>query len=423
MRRLEPGEIFEGRYRVEQVLGQGGFSVVYLVTEAVTERQVALKVLNPSSLEPDAIQRFEREVRILAQLESPQTVQLLSWGVSRGEVYTVCEFVPGEDLSDMLARENRLDRDIVLHILRQLLLSLREAHNLRLIHRDLKPENVRVFERDGEPLAVKLLDFGISRASDDGHPSLTKTGELIGTPRYMSPEQLSDKPLTPASDVYSLGLLALEMLLGRDVLPGNRLSDQLDRMRRGALFSVSDAGQLDPQLLTFLKRMTAIRPADRFRNAAVTLKALDRLSRAQPARLAPVPQTGRSQTEAAPKTSTYWPAGVGIAALAVLAVAGWQHFKPGSPPRPETDRRASGGRPGAAEALANSATNGGWNLEGRVEARGRSPGCRPAGQRRGQDCVRCTGLRWPIAKQGLHDGPDGSGRYACPWLRRIPLRP
>lgn len=274
---LTSGDIFDRHYRVEHKLGQGGFAEVWLATELASSRYVALKVLTPDqgkSYAASTRARFEREVQILARLRDPHTVQLLTYGDCDGRLYLVFEYIPGRDLTEVLAEHGRLEPREVVHMMRQVLASLREAHNAGLVHRDLKPANLRVAEDESDPLAVRVLDFGIARATDDSHPSITRTGELIGTPRYMSPEQLMNATLTPASDLYSLGMIAFELLAGSEALQGERLGDQLDRLRSGHLFS---APQLDHvgALYAVIQKMTARRVEDRYPRAAAVLAALD----------------------------------------------------------------------------------------------------------------------------------------------------
>lgn len=273
------GDIFEARYRITSILGEGGFAIVYGAVDLESGVNVAIKVLKADrsgGYDSATAARFRREVRLLAQLRSPYTVQLLRSGeTAAGELYMVFELVPGRDLSDYLKAVHRLPPHLVRTILRQLLLALTEAHEMGLIHRDLKPQNVRVFDSPDEPLRIKLLDFGIARSTDDGHPAITRTGELIGTPRYMSPEQILERPLTPASDIYSLGMMALELVIGRDHLPSNRLSDQFDRLVTGYVFSIPEAERIGPELIALILRMTARDPRDRFPDAGTALAALD----------------------------------------------------------------------------------------------------------------------------------------------------
>ena len=270
-----PGELVAERYRVHEVIGQGGFAIVVRATDERTHEVVALKLLADDAPDPRSRARFVREAQIHATLQSAHTVRLLDFGSAGARSYIAFEFVPGEDLSDLLQRVGRLSSGAVAHVLRQLLAALAEAHRSGLIHRDIKPQNIRVVDSNAEHPMVKLLDFGIARATDNGHPSLTATGELVGTPRYMSPEQLTERPLTAASDVYSLGLVALELLVGTEALPGNRLSDQLRRLQDGAVVASEMLRHVEPHLLSVVERMTHSDPGQRLKTASAVLRALD----------------------------------------------------------------------------------------------------------------------------------------------------
>lgn len=273
------GDLFENRYRVDGVLGEGGFAVVYRATDTASSRTVALKVLRTHGDRYDhgTAVRFAREVEIVAQLRNAHTVRVLDSGrSSTGVLFAVFELVPGRDLAEILTAHGALEPDLVVHIVRQILQSLREAHGKGLLHRDIKPENIRVFEDRGDLWFVKLLDFGIARPADSSHPSVTTTGELVGTPRYMSPEQIIEGRLTAASDVYSVGMVAIELLLGRDALQGNEWIDQLDRLTTGHLFDIPESANIDEELRTIVERMTARDASQRYRSAGEVLTALDR---------------------------------------------------------------------------------------------------------------------------------------------------
>lgn len=269
------GQLIAQRYRVERELGAGGFGEVFEATDVTTGKHVAIKVTRPDDGQdylPATKARFQREARAVEQLESPHTVRLLDAGDSGGKLFMAFEMVPGEDLRQLLERERRLQPAMAVHVLRQLLDSLGEAHRAGILHRDIKPENIRVFATDNNPMFVKLLDFGLARPTEQGAPGgITKTGELLGTPRYMSPEQLKAEPLTPASDIYSLGIVLLEMLLGSAAIQGGGLADQFDRMRTGHVFSSPELRRIGPELARVIERMTAVDPDQRFQSADAVL--------------------------------------------------------------------------------------------------------------------------------------------------------
>ena len=288
------GDVFEGRYRIVGTLGEGGFGTVLRAVDPA-DRHVALKILKPDDRDGytrGTHARFNREVVLMARLRDPHTVTLFNYGVSAsGLLYMIFEFVPGRDLNEVLADTGTLGPDAVEHILRQLLQALREAHEAGLIHRDLKPENIRVRTERGDPLRITLLDFGIARGTDHGSPSVTKTGELIGTPRYMSVEQLLGKPLSPASDLYSLGMVAIELLAGAEALSGESIGEQLARVRSPQGVPIPDVPGSGP-LLAVIRKMTATEPEHRYATASAVVSALDAIHAPRPNRPLQSPHHG-----------------------------------------------------------------------------------------------------------------------------------
>lgn len=224
------GEVFEDRYQVERVIGRGGFSRVYLARQMDLDRLVALKVLNPDSEKiPDGtrldviVKRFAREARTISKLKDSHTVVMHDYGrTAQDLLYMVLEHVDGMNLRQLVAREGAIAPGRVVVILRQILSSLQEAHAFGILHRDIKPQNVMVYEHVGRRDQVKVLDFGIAKTFADktnvDTMKLTIQGNIVGTPRYMSPEQLrGDMELGPPSDLYSVGLVAYELLVGQKV--------------------------------------------------------------------------------------------------------------------------------------------------------------------------------------------------------------
>lgn len=273
--KLPIGELFEQRYRVDAVLGSGGYGIVYAAHDVRDRRDVALKVLTlgRGAIDRSARQRFVREIEVVARLSSPHTVRLYGHGeTSEGAPYAVFERIDGRDLTQLLAEHQRLPPDVVVQIVGQVCEALDEAHRLGLLHRDIKPANIRV-DDTVEALSVKLLDFGIARFRDGGHPSLTRTGEMVGTPRYMSPEQLTGKDLAPSSDIYNLGMVAFELLMGASAI-GTAWADHVERLRTGHIFSVPELERVGSRFLEVIQRMTAREPAMRYQSAAEVLDAL-----------------------------------------------------------------------------------------------------------------------------------------------------
>ena len=281
-----PGELIADRYRVDALLGEGAFAAVFAATDIQGDRAVALKCFKPDTptgYDPRTRARFQREVEAVAGLRSPHTVRLFDHGEASGVRYMVFELIEGEDLDELLRRVGRLDVGATLHVLRQVLGALAEAHAEGLLHRDIKPSNIRVSPYMDDALFVKLLDFGLARGTDGGHPGVTATGEFVGTPRYMAPEQLLGEPLTPATDLYCLGLVAYEMLCGPEVLSHNTPQLQIDRLKSGHLIAPGAQAGIPPQLNAVLEKMTARAPGDRYQSVAAVRHALE-----APAR--PVPQ-------------------------------------------------------------------------------------------------------------------------------------
>jgi serine/threonine-protein kinase len=203
-----------GRWRLTRVLGRGGMATVYLADDLKHERQVAVKVLRPELAAALGTDRFLREIRIAAQLNHPHIVPLFDSLEVDGRLLYVMPYLSGESLRDRLERDRQVPVEEAVEIARQVAGALAYAHGQGVVHRDIKPENILL--QAGQAV---VTDFGIARAIDaaaagEGASRLTGTGLLIGTPRYMSPEQILGDPVGPASDVYSLGCVLFEMLAG-----------------------------------------------------------------------------------------------------------------------------------------------------------------------------------------------------------------
>jgi serine/threonine-protein kinase len=203
------GTVLSGRYRLEAKVGSGGMSTVYLARDETLERRVAVKVMHREmSDQPDQIERFRREARAVAQLSHPNVVAVIDAGEDGGYPYIVFEYVEGETLKQRIDRLGRLPVDEATAYAIEIGRGLAAAHARRMVHRDVKPQNVLI---DAEGRA-KVTDFGIARTLEAD--ALTKTGRVLGTTDYVSPEQAMGHGVDARSDIYSLGVLLYEMLTG-----------------------------------------------------------------------------------------------------------------------------------------------------------------------------------------------------------------
>lgn len=209
MNRLVPGFVLSGRYRLAGALASGGMGQVWSAVDEVLDRRVAIKVMHPQTAAEQAlVRRFHAEATIATQLTHPGIVDVFGHGEHDGLAYLVMELVEGPTLAHVVGERGALPPAQVGHVVSQLASALEHAHAAGVIHRDLKPSNV-LLAPGGE---VKLMDFGIAKSLDG--PSHTGIGEVLGTTYYISPEQALGEPVTPATDLYSLGVLGHELLTG-----------------------------------------------------------------------------------------------------------------------------------------------------------------------------------------------------------------
>src|SRR5215213_7246929 len=216
------GMTLDEKYRLDSRIGAGGMGTVYRATHLLIDRPVAVKVLNPRYVEDEAAQtRFRREARAAGRLQHANAVTVTDFGSTQdGLVYIVMELLEGKTLREVLAHDAPLDVARAVSVMLQISAAVEAAHHAGIIHRDLKPANIFIVQRKDAPPFIKVLDFGIAKLAaealedDDDPQTLTQVGAMIGTPRYMSPEQCEGAHLTPAADVYSLGIILYEMLTG-----------------------------------------------------------------------------------------------------------------------------------------------------------------------------------------------------------------
>jgi serine/threonine-protein kinase len=262
-----------GHYRIERTLGQGGMGTVFLGRDETLDRPVAIKVISPEvGTNAEIRQRFVQEARTVARLRHPNIVAVYAAGETDGLLYFVMEYVPGESLRERLSREPRLPIDDALPILRDLALALDYAHAGGIVHRDVKPENVLLDRETGRAM---LMDFGVARAlQTDGR--ITGTGFVLGSPRYMSPEQASgDDHLDGRSDLYSLGLIAYELLTGAPAVDAPTAASVLVKHLTERLPPIRDVrDDIPEEVAAAVDRLLQKAPDDRFQRGAAFAAAL-----------------------------------------------------------------------------------------------------------------------------------------------------
>ncbi|MBP9088928.1 MAG: serine/threonine protein kinase, partial [Kofleriaceae bacterium] len=226
--------VVDNRYRVVELIGEGGMGKVYLAEHVEIGRRVALKVLHPSyGRMPDLVERFRREARAASKIGHPNIVDVTDSGTTAdGQVFFVMEYLEGVELGGIIDREGAIDVARTLRIASQICRALAAAHNVGIIHRDLKPENVFLITREGTADFVKVLDFGIAKTTEAEQArerKLTSPGMAMGTPEYMAPEQAAGRPADARCDVYALGAIVFEMLTGVAPYQGDNFMEILTK--------------------------------------------------------------------------------------------------------------------------------------------------------------------------------------------------
>jgi len=269
-----PGDLFQERYLIDDVIGQGGFSKVYRATDQASGHVVALKVL-VSKADASLAERFLREAQVLRALDENHIIKLFDHGSTPdGLLYMAFEYVEGKSLFETLRDHGRMEPERVANILQQILQALQAAHAQGILHRDIKPNNIML---QGGQDFVKVLDFGIAKAfGEELKPGedLTAAGTLIGTPRYMSPEQIRGQTMGPPSDIYALGMVAIELLTGRKSLTGKDRMEILQQQLSHTPNLLPTELHVPGKLRDIVEQMTAKDTRIRYSSAAAVLRDL-----------------------------------------------------------------------------------------------------------------------------------------------------
>jgi serine/threonine protein kinase len=249
------GQILDARYQVQKKLGEGGMSYVYLAREVATGHDVAIKVLSPKlASDKSSVERLRREAGLAMRLDHPNVCRILRLGESEdGLIYLVMPFLKGELLSDREVRGGPMTLPAGLDVLQQVCAGLHHAHELLIVHRDLKPENIMLVADDSVHDRAVVMDFGLAkeRRADPQIAKLTATGIILGTPEFMSPEQIRGKQLDARSDIYALGIVAFEMFTGKLPFQGRNAQEMMIARLRGQPLKLR---QLRPDLPEGLER-------------------------------------------------------------------------------------------------------------------------------------------------------------------------
>ncbi|HEX4684959.1 MAG TPA: serine/threonine-protein kinase [Gemmatimonadaceae bacterium] len=272
------GRVIADRYLVLARLGEGGMGRVYVAEHVKMNRQCAIKVMNPSLMtDTESLQRFAREASSAARILHPNVAAVFDYGDADKIVYLVMEYVDGEPLSTIIARDRILEPRRAIELARGIADGLHAAHELGIVHRDLKPDNVIVARTKSGKEVPKVVDFGIAKALTDAQEdALTRSGLVIGTPEYMSPEQLLGDPVDPRADIYSLGCILYQMLTGEQAFAAESREQMIRRRLHEPPPHVRDIlPDLPRRLDTLIVHMLARSPGDRLANAAEARDALD----------------------------------------------------------------------------------------------------------------------------------------------------
>ncbi|HEX6272679.1 MAG TPA: protein kinase [Polyangiaceae bacterium] len=282
--------IVDGKYEIVRELSKGGMGAVYEARHVLTRRRVALKLILAETLTrkrpDDALRRFEREARAAGSIESRHVVSVLDTGVdvTTRDHYIVMELLFGDDLRELLRRSGKLPPNLVLSIARQVCIGLRRAHDEGIVHRDIKPANIYLARSDDGHIDVKILDFGIAKlradplSASDGN-DLTRSGSVLGSPLYMSPEQATgSRELDARSDIWSLGVVMYEALSGQTPHANRALGATLLSICSTPARPVREREPtLSPEVAAVVHKALALEPGQRFATAHEMQRALEAL--------------------------------------------------------------------------------------------------------------------------------------------------
>jgi serine/threonine-protein kinase len=307
------GHVIAGKYRLVEKLGEGGMGAVWRADHATLGSPVAVKLVNQAQLDShDGVARFLNEARAAALLRSPHVVQILDHGVDDGVPFMVMELLEGESLAQRLARVGTLSLAETSRILTQVARAVTKAHEAGIVHRDLKPDNIFLVQNDDEELA-KVLDFGIAKVAhglaQSAHKLSTRTGALLGTPFYMSPEQVRGHAVDARTDLWALAIIGFECAVGRVPFDAETVGDLLLQICTEPIPAPSSFTSVPPSFDAWFARGVARPREERFQSARELAEALRAIAADAPAEPAPPapplsPERKARSTHAEPDADT-----------------------------------------------------------------------------------------------------------------------
>jgi tetratricopeptide (TPR) repeat protein len=324
---LQPGAAFGTRYRIESLLGEGGMGAVYKAYDNELGRTVALKLVRPElATNPQTMQRFKQELLLASKVSQKNILRIHDLGDVGGVKFITMAFVEGGDLAGLIENEGRLGFDRALKFARQMCAALEAAHNEGVVHRDLKPQNILIDKSDN----IYISDFGLAKSLESEVTMMTRTGQILGTPRYMSPEQVEAVNVDHRADLYSLGLIAYEMFTADIPFRGE---SAMQLMYQRVTAPARDPRTILPEMPDYLARIILKclekDPAKRYQSAREILDDLDAQNAPSPASLPPgattairpAPKPGAATISIQiPKSAGRWSV-LGLVAVLVIGLA------------------------------------------------------------------------------------------------------
>lgn len=272
---VKPGQIFAGHYEILSVLGRGGMSIVYKAKHRLMDRIVAIKLLQGET-DTLALERFKQEAKAASSLNHPNIIAIYDFGIIDNQAYLVMDCLEGKTLADVLDDEVNISQERTVNLFRQACMGLEHAHKNGIVHRDLKPGNLCLVKDERGKELLKIVDFGIAKLVDNtsAQLNLTQTGEIFGSPLYMSPEQCMAKQLDQRSDIYSLGCVMYECLVGRPPLRGDTAYETMTMhvsKAPDAFIKSAPNIPINPSIEAIVFRCLEKKPEDRYQTVAEIL--------------------------------------------------------------------------------------------------------------------------------------------------------